>query len=234
MLVANLTPCIKLFSGGNTNMTTWHDRLKSRMKERDITQEELAAKLDISQSSVGHYVSGRRNPRKELLEKITDELEVSLDWLAGKTEVPPIDKRAFYSVPILDAASAAGKSNSTKEDNVIMEHTPISTDWITKQGYLAQELCVCVVEDDAMSPKLNIDDKVVIDRQCKSLINGKVFALLVDNELHIKRAVKRFDGSWTISSDNTSNPTYRDEVFSDDIDSGITVIGRVVLAISNL
>jgi transcriptional regulator with XRE-family HTH domain len=48
-------------------MTKWNDRLKTRMKERKTTQEDLAAILNISQSSVGHYVSGRRNPRKDVL-----------------------------------------------------------------------------------------------------------------------------------------------------------------------
>ena len=90
-------------------MTAWNERLKSRMKERKTTQEDLAAILDISQSSVGHYVSGRRNPRKVVLEKIADELEVSMDWLLAKTELPPIDKRDFFPVPVLSAVDAAEK-----------------------------------------------------------------------------------------------------------------------------
>ena len=217
-------------------MTAWNDRLKLRMKERKTTQEELAAVLDISQSSVGHYVSGRRNPRKEVLEKMADELEVSMDWLLGKTELPPIDKRDFFPVPVLSAASAARKVAQPKEDETIMELTPISTDWINKQGHKAEELCVCYVEDDAMAPKLNIGDKVVIDRECKDFSNGKVFALLVNNALHLRRTVQGLTGvTWTLSSDNKENPTYRDEVFMlEGLEGTIEVIGRVVLAISSL
>jgi phage repressor protein C with HTH and peptisase S24 domain len=204
------------------------------MKERKVTQEELAVVLDISQSSVGHYVSGRRNPRKELLEKIAEELDVSLDWLIGKSDVPPIDKRDFYSVPVLDAASAAADHNPSKEEEKAMEYTPISTDWITKQGYVAQDLCICFVEDEAMSPKLNKGDKVIINKGCKHFINGGVFALLEGSELHIRRTIKRLDKTWIISSDNTSNPTYRDEVFTHDDLSSFQIIGRVVLAITSL
>ena len=215
-------------------MVAWNDRLKSRMKARKTTQEDLAAILDISQSSVGHYVSGRRNPRKNVLEKIADELEVSMDWLLGKTNLPPIDKRDFFPVPVLSAAKAAQSLRQLEGGD--MELTPISTKWISTQGYKSEELCVCYVQDDAMAPKLNIGDKVVIDRDCKDISNGKVFALLVNNTLHLRRALQGLSGaSWTLSSDNKENPMYRDEVFLlEGIEDSIKVIGRVVLAISEV
>ena len=65
-------------------MSDFGKNFKARMKETGITQHQMAAILDISQSSVGHYASGRRNPRIDVLEKIADELEVSMDWLLGK------------------------------------------------------------------------------------------------------------------------------------------------------
>ena len=217
-------------------MTKWNERLKSRMKERKTTQEDLAATLSLSQSSVGHYVSGRRNPRKDVLEKIADELEVSMDWLLGKTELPPIDKRDFFPVPVLSAVEAAHGVVNQKGGEYGMEVTPISTKWIEAQKHKADHLCVCYVEDDSMAPKLNVGDKVVIDRECKEFSNGKVFALLVNNSLHIRRSLQGLSGaSWTLSSDNKDNPKYRDEVFlSEGLESTIEVIGRVVLAISSL
>ena len=216
-------------------MTAWNERLKSRMKERKTTQEDLAATLDISQSSVGHYVSGRRNPRKDVLEKMADELEVSMDWLLGKTELPPIDKRDFFPVPVLSAVDAAEKLSKPKGGKYDMELTPISTKWISDEGYEAEHLCVCYVEDDAMAPRLNIGDKVVIDRNFQELSNGKVFALLVNEALHIRRAVQGLSGgSWTLSSDNKENPSYHDELITDNLKGSVEIIGRVALAITTL
>ena len=216
-------------------MTAWNERLKSRMKERKTTQEDLAAILDISQSSVGHYVSGRRNPRKAVLEKMADELEVSMDWLLGKTELPPIDKREFFPVPVLSAADAAQMLSNPKGGEYDMEFIPVSNKWIRDQKHVAEKLCVCIVEDDAMAPKLNVGDKVVIDRACKELSNGKVFALLVNDALYIRRAVQNLSGSWTLSSDNKENPTYRDEVLIDsDPGEVVKIIGRVTMAITTL
>jgi len=230
MLVDNITDCNTLRIGGYANMTMWYERLRLRMKERKVTQEKLASILNISQGSVGHYVSGRRNPRKEVMEKIADELEVSLDWLAGKTDTPPIDKRDFYSVPVLSAATAAYKI--IKEDEEPMGFAPVSTDWMRNHNLTASDLCVCIVEDDGMSPKLNTGDKVVIDRGCTNFTNGDVFALLVNDKLHIRRVVKRYDNSWTVSSDNNS-PIYRDETLNADIQNEVQIIGRVMLAITS-
>jgi|TARA_R110000737_G_scaffold118474_1_gene150972 transcriptional regulator with XRE-family HTH domain len=217
-------------------MTAWNERLKSRMKERKTTQEDLAVILDISQSSVGHYVSGRRNPRKAVLEKMADELEVSMDWLLGKTELPPIDKREFFPVPVLSAADAAQMLSNPKGGEYDMELMPVSNKWIRDQKCVAEKLCVCIVEDDAMAPKLNVGDKVVINCACKEFINGKVFALLVNNALYIRRAVQGLSGaSWTLSSDNKENPTYRDEVLmNSDVGGSVEIIGRVALAITTL
>jgi len=216
-------------------MNDWNDRLKMRMKERKCTQETLATILDISQSSVGHYVSGRRNPRKDVLEKIADELEVSMDWLLGKTELPPIDKRDFFPVPILSAVLAANSLINPPGGDDEMEVTPISTKWILDRGYKPERLAVCIVEDDAMAPKLNIGDKVVVDRDCKELENGKVFALLVNDALHIRRAVQGLSGnSWTLSSDNKENPAYHDEVIISESERPVEIIGRIALAITNI
>lgn len=51
-------------------------RLKSQM-----TQGDLAKKLEISQSAVGMYEQGRREPPYDLLIKISKLFDVKLDWL---------------------------------------------------------------------------------------------------------------------------------------------------------
>ena len=232
MLVASYLGCNTLSHGGLNSMTTWHQRLKLRMRERKVTQEKLATALNISQGSVGHYVSGRRNPRKEVMEKIADELEVSLDWLAGKTDTPPIDNREFYAVPIVTAKNAINLKHY-QEESSSMGYAPISVEWITKKEIVAQNLCICLIEDDAMSPKLNIGDKILIDTGEKELINSKVFAFIVNDKLFIRRAVQRLDNTWTISSDNKSS-LYQDEIINNnDINNTIQLIGRVVLSISD-
>lgn len=56
-----------------------HIRLLRRRSK--MTQGELAKRLEISQSAVGMYEQGRREPPYDLLIKISKLFDVKLDWL---------------------------------------------------------------------------------------------------------------------------------------------------------
>ncbi|WP_343337344.1 hypothetical protein TPELB_23890 [Terrisporobacter petrolearius] len=59
--------------------------LKDLRTEFNMSQSELAKKLDISPSTVGMYEQGRRYPDFDTLIKISEFFNVSLDFLLGKT-----------------------------------------------------------------------------------------------------------------------------------------------------
>lgn len=69
-------------------MTIIATRLKSLRKEKKLTQRQLASKLQISQSTVALYETGNREPDIDTLEKIADFFDVTLDYLAGRTDHP--------------------------------------------------------------------------------------------------------------------------------------------------
>ena len=47
----------------------------------DLSQEELAAKLDISRTHMGHIEQGRKSPSLKLLSKISKELKTDISDL---------------------------------------------------------------------------------------------------------------------------------------------------------
>lgn len=61
--------------------------------ENDLTQQEMAEKLNISRSSVGMYESGEREPNFELTEAIADYFNVDIDFLCGRS---PIRKKIHF------------------------------------------------------------------------------------------------------------------------------------------
>ncbi|QZY56675.1 helix-turn-helix domain-containing protein [Crassaminicella profunda] len=63
------------------------ERLKTIREEKKITREELANKLNISYSAVSKYETNVRFPDKETLKKITNFLDVSVDYLLGRTKI---------------------------------------------------------------------------------------------------------------------------------------------------
>lgn len=55
------------------------------------TQEELAKKLNLSKSTISMYENGKRTPDYETFLLIADYFNVSLDFLAGRNNVPHLD-----------------------------------------------------------------------------------------------------------------------------------------------
>ena len=63
------------------------NKIKQLREEKNITQANLAKLLDVSPSTVGMWEQNRRTPDIEILKKLSDILNVSVDYLLGKTDV---------------------------------------------------------------------------------------------------------------------------------------------------
>ena len=106
----------------------WNDLVKARLKELDITQEQLSERLGITQGAVGHWLNKRREPSLEQISQILSVLK--LDTLAlhsdGTLEYPD---DSIANVTKLDIQPTHQKSfpvlvlfkqgNGTKPSNLI-------------------------------------------------------------------------------------------------------------------
>ena len=72
----------------STKMQIMGKRIQTARQFRRLTGEQLAEELNISVDSLRHIEHGVRRPSFQLIERISDTLDVSLDYLAGKTESP--------------------------------------------------------------------------------------------------------------------------------------------------
>lgn len=66
-------------------------RLRKLMKDRDITQDALAQKIDKTRQTVSQYVNGDSEPGYATLVKIADFFQVSTDYLLGRTGTKSAD-----------------------------------------------------------------------------------------------------------------------------------------------
>lgn len=64
----------------------FNKRLREMRMKRGFTQQRLADTLDIALRSYQCYETGTRSPNYELLIRIADTLDVSLDYLMGRDE----------------------------------------------------------------------------------------------------------------------------------------------------
>lgn len=103
-------------------MSNWTGRLKSKMQELGLTQEELANKLGVTRSAVAHYVQGTRHPPLKQVIKLAAVLKVSPAWLQfGKeqeTTTTSSQRSAKISnrIPILDWQQARDYHSKSPKD----------------------------------------------------------------------------------------------------------------------
>ena len=65
-------------------------RLKECRKQRGLTQMQVAVYCDITEKAYQNYELMTREPKLELLARIAALYEVSLDYLAGRTDDPKV------------------------------------------------------------------------------------------------------------------------------------------------
>jgi transcriptional regulator with XRE-family HTH domain len=62
-------------------------------QDKGITQEELAKLIPVDQSMISYYEKNKKKPSTEVLEKIADIFDVSVDYLLGRTDDPrPVEE----------------------------------------------------------------------------------------------------------------------------------------------
>lgn len=66
--------------------------LKSIREDNDIKQKDIAAYLNVSQNTYSQYETGVISLTAEVLIKLADYYNVSIDYLLDRTENPDIKK----------------------------------------------------------------------------------------------------------------------------------------------
>ena len=64
-----------------------YERIKNLREDNDLTQEYIGKLLNVSQRVYSNYERGERSIPIELLSKLADHYETSVDYLIGRTDV---------------------------------------------------------------------------------------------------------------------------------------------------
>ena len=62
------------------------------LQKNNITPYRVAKETGISQGLMGHYKLGNKVPTADNLVKIADYLDISIDYLLGRTDNPEVNK----------------------------------------------------------------------------------------------------------------------------------------------
>ena len=63
-------------------------RLRDTRKSQGLTQEDLAKKVGTDARTIWRWENGKTNPSWEMISRISDELDVTIEFLIGKSDDP--------------------------------------------------------------------------------------------------------------------------------------------------
>lgn len=66
----------------------FRERLRTARDLRGLSQGELGRRAGLPSSSIAHFEGGSRKPSFDTLRKLANALEVTTDYLLGRTEDP--------------------------------------------------------------------------------------------------------------------------------------------------
>lgn len=69
-------------------MSKFGDRLKALREDNDILSKDFAKAMNVEAPTISNWERGVRFPKEEMLVKIADYFNCSLDYLLGRTDNP--------------------------------------------------------------------------------------------------------------------------------------------------
>lgn len=223
-------------------MTTIGTRIKSARRDANISQEELARRVGVSQGAIGHLESGRTR-NTHLLVRIASALGVSAEWLEtgaemankqalGESELalaPTDDELAL--VPQLDIAAACG-------EGTFVDHTVVKGGLAFKRSSLRDfgvpESFARIIYSagGSMVPTIQDGRVVLLNLADREPRDGKVYAICKPYDgLVLKRLVWDYHPTigaqvWIMRSDNPDKNKHPDKILPPD--DRTIIVGRAV------
>ncbi len=142
-----------------TNFATTFNKLR---KSKGLTQKELAKALDVTQTAITYWETGKREPSIEMLEKIANYFDVSLDYLfTAQTDKSNLQKK-----------TANLSSKALNPGDIILD--------ITKENFEKYHECFCAAFNKIKESYQNNAD-IVISMDTGEEIDKKELFEIINN-----------------------------------------------------
>lgn len=218
-------------------------RLKQLMDSRNISAMKLSEDLNIHRGSLSNWETGKRKPDSEMLLKIANYFDVSVDYLLGnenKTDdtdlfnlkgdvsfLKKVNESEMVKIPVLGVIKAGIPMFA--EENII------GYEYVHQEELLmGEEYFYLQIKGDSMiNAGIPDGSKVLVKKQNFIENNGEIMAVRVNgDEATLKRVYKQKDGLVLQSE----NPKYAPMFFpATDINTGyVGIIGKAIKVEINL
>ena len=182
-------------------------------------RRKFSMKYGINYGNLYSILKGDRPFGERLARDLEEKLELelgTLDHIDSNLTEQPVTKIAIYENKL-----SAGSGNKIFAEEVIGYHMFASDD-LKNEGLDKKNLCIFFVRGDSMLPEIQDGAKVLIDISQRELVNNKIYAVSVNNEIFIKKLFQ--DKNQIIL--RSENHDYKDKIYK--TTDELNVIGRAV------
>lgn len=201
------------------------NRIKKLREENNITQEELAKKLELSSKGiVSMYEKGDRKPSLEVLVRLSEIFNCSIDYLLGKTDIrKPMENinnsKKYYMCPVYGRISA-GQPNWAEE--CIEGRLPID---IELMNIVNPEECFFLRVNGESMNKLIKNGAYALIRKTDVVDDGDIAVVLVNGyDATLKKFSKQ--GEFIALEPLSTDPTFKMQIYAKDTE--IKILGKYI------
>ena len=151
-------------------------RLTDTTKNRGISFAELSRQSGISKARISQYVHGVYMPNSDAITALSAALNVSPDYLLGKSDVPSPTARGSRNLKILGEVRCGAPS---ADEEIYMGEISVAQN-------IDADFCLIAKGDSMIDARIYEGDYVFIKR-CDMVENGKIGVCIIDGETTLKR-----------------------------------------------
>lgn len=195
---------------------TFGERLRYARKEKQLTQKELAAKINAKHNSISNWENNQNMPDPETIENLCWALDVQPNYFfsvnyslpSGLVPLPEMKK-----IPLI--GSIACGSPILAEEHI--------EDYIDIPRHIHADFALTCKGDSMINARI-FDGDIVYIRQQDTVENGEVAAVLIDGEATLKR-VQLFEDHISLEPEN---PQFRPLVYWGEEMNTVRILGKAV------
>ena len=197
--------------------------LKSLREEKALNMKELSKLLDIPYTTYVGYEKGQREPSSDVLIKIADFYNTTVDYVLGATNIRSLPSSldidniipipTTKKVPLLGTIACGEPILATENiEMYIKVDESIPADFALK------------CKGDSMINARIFDGDIVYIRQQPDVEDGEIAAVLIGDEATLKK-VHKYPNKIVLSA---CNPMYDDYVYTNEQLNEIRILGKAV------
>ena len=202
--------------------------------QRHGGQAAVAEKLGVTKQYIN--LIGSEKSRKQIGFKTARKIESEFGLPIGAMDSEIGSKQAQMTehavdVPMLNAVVSTGAGASVQWEEETVQQIRFSRRWLRHNTDASsfQTLAIVTAKGDSMAPTFDDGSILLIDTSITQIKVDTVYVLLREDELFVKRIQRNIDGTLDVISDN---PAYKTQTIANAKNSGLLVLGRVLIALN--